>query len=90
MKSSGMKASAVSQSAVNKSAVNTNDGETQYSDNDIMFETKEENQTNYTKSEITRMSTAELQDLAFNNGIENAYDMTGSDLKKLLVQKFNL
>ena len=48
-------------------------------------ETKEENEKKYTKSEINRMSTADLQALAAENGVENAYDMTGSDLKTLLV-----
>lgn len=47
-------------------------------------------QKQYTKTEINRMSTSELQELAFNNGVENAYEMTGSDLKGLLIEKFNL
>lgn len=44
----------------------------------------------YTKSEINRMSTADLQNLADAEGIENARNMTGSDLKKILVNKYGL
>ena len=45
----------------------------------------EEVEKSYTKSEINRMSTADLQALAAEKGVENAYDMTGSELKTLLV-----
>lgn len=44
----------------------------------------------YKKSEINRMSTAEVQDLAFNTGIANAYEMTGSELKPMLIEMFGL
>lgn len=44
----------------------------------------------YTKSEITRMSTAELQNLAAAEGIENAFETNGNELKKILIQHFNL
>lgn len=44
----------------------------------------------YTKTEINRMSTAELQSLALENSIENANEMTGGDLKKVLIGKFGL
>lgn len=84
-----MRTQAVSQSAKNKSAINTND-ENSYSDDDITFETTNENASQYTKSEINRMSTAELQDVASENGIENAYEMTGSALKQVLIEKFGL
>ena len=46
---------------------------------------EEEVEKSYTKSEINRMSTADLQALAAEKGVENAYDMTGSELKTLLV-----
>lgn len=59
-----------------------------FSDNDIILETQGENQ--YTKSEINRMKTEDLQSLAFNNGFENAYDMTGGELKKALIEHFGL
>lgn len=42
----------------------------------------------YTKTEINRMSTAELKSLATEQGIENAEDMTGAELKKILIDKF--
>lgn len=41
----------------------------------------------YTKTEINRMSTSELQALATDNGIENANEISGSVLKKVLVDK---
>ena len=44
----------------------------------------------YTKTEINRMSTAELKELATSKGIEGAKDMTGADLKKVLIEKFGL
>ena len=44
----------------------------------------------HTKTEINRMSTAELQELALENNIEGANEMTGSELKKVLIEKFGL
>ena len=44
----------------------------------------------HTKTEINRMSTAELQELALENGIECADEMTGAELKKVLIEKFGL
>lgn len=44
----------------------------------------------YTKTEINRMSTAELQELAGEEGIAGASEMTGAELKKLLIEKFGL
>lgn len=49
-----------------------------------------EKQPQYTKTDINRLSTAELKDLAKKQGIENAEDMTGADLKKVLIEKFGL
>ena len=43
-----------------------------------------------TKTEINRMSTAELQTLALENDIDGAYEMTGAELKKVLIEKFGL
>ena len=48
------------------------------------------NEISYTKTEIQRMTTSELQALAYQNGIENAYEMTGSELKKILIDYFEL
>ena len=44
----------------------------------------------HTKTEINRMSTAELQELALKNGIDGADEMTGAELKKVLIEKFGL
>ena len=53
--------------------------------------TKTENgQNQYTKTEINRMTTAELQELALENSIDGADSMTGAELKKVLIEKFGL
>lgn len=44
----------------------------------------------YTKTEISRMKTDELRELAISVGIENANVMTGVDLKQQLAQHFGL
>ena len=44
----------------------------------------------YTKTEINRMSTADLQKLATEHGIENAQATSGAELKEILIAKFNL
>ena len=43
-----------------------------------------------TKTEINRMSTAELKELALENDIDDAEQMTGAELKKVLIEKFGL
>lgn len=65
--------------------------------NTVVAETKEEvvepiveKQPQYTKTEINRLSTAELKSLASKQGIDNAEEMTGADLKKVLIEKFGL
>ena len=53
--------------------------------------TKTENgQNQYTKTEINRMSTAELQALALENGVDGSDEMTGAERKKVLIEKFGL
>ena len=47
-------------------------------------------QNQYTKTEINRMSTAELQTLALENGVDGSDEMTGAELKKVLIEKFGL
>ena len=47
-------------------------------------------QNQYTKTEINRMSTAELQELALENDIDGAEQMAGAELKKVLIEKFGL
>lgn len=44
----------------------------------------------YTKTEINRMPTADLKVLASEQGIENAENTSGADLKKLLIEKLGL
>ena len=51
---------------------------------------EEVKQNQYTKTEINRMATAELQELALENGIDGAEQMTGAELKKVLIEKFGL
>ena len=48
------------------------------------------NPITYTKTEINRMSTADLQKLAAEQGIENAQTTSGAELKEILIAKFNL
>lgn len=42
----------------------------------------------YNKTVINRMSTAELKDLAKENGIDD--ELTGAEIKKALIAKFGL
>lgn len=51
---------------------------------------KEPETKQYTKTEIKRMSTAELQNLAATVGVENAFGRSGGELKEILIRKFNL
>lgn len=44
----------------------------------------------YTKTDINRMSTSDLKSLAISEGIDRAEDMSGADLKKVLIDKFKL
>ena len=48
-------------------------------------ETKE---VTYTKTEINRMSTADLRELAKANGIDDG--LSGAEIKKALIEKFGL
>lgn len=50
----------------------------------------EQKQKQYTKTDINRMTTAELQTLAAEVGIDNAFDTSGGELKKLLIEHFGL
>ena len=52
-------------------------------------EVKSENQT-FTKTDINRMRTADLQKLAGEKGIQNADSFSGEDLKKMLIELINL
>lgn len=47
-------------------------------------------QSEYTKTDINRMPLAELKDVANSNGIVGADEMTGAELKKALIEHFEL
>lgn len=63
--------------------------EEEFSDNDIELE-EDSVEKKYTKTEINRMSTAELQNLAAVEGVENAFETSGNELKKILAEHFGL
>ena len=44
----------------------------------------------YKKTDINRMSTADLKELAREHEVSNVDDMTGQDLKEYFITKFNL
>lgn len=44
----------------------------------------------YTKTDIKRMPLDKLKALAIENGVDGANDMTGGELKDILISKFNL
>lgn len=54
----------------------------------VLVEEKEE--VSFTKTEIQRKSVSELKEMAERFGIEGFESMTGSNLKKLLIEKFGL
>lgn len=60
-----------------------------FSDNDIEFEEKE-SRKKYTKTEINKLTTEELQNLAAEVGVENAFSTSGVELKKILIGHFRL
>lgn len=59
---------------------------------ETVTEVKEEipEETAYTKTEINRMSTADLQKLAAEHGVSGAEEISGAGLKKILIEKFEL
>ena len=60
-------------------------------ENKVVVETKEEEKEDaLTKTDINRMSVADLKELALKENIENAEEMSGSELKKLLIKHFGL
>lgn len=44
----------------------------------------------YTKKDITFMKVANLRELAAENGVENPDELTGAELKEILIDKFGL
>lgn len=51
-------------------------------------ESTEAMETEYTKTEINRMPTADLKELAEKNGLDNS--LSGAELKKLLIEHYGL
>lgn len=49
-----------------------------------------EEKTKYKKTDINKMSTSELKELARAESVENAEEMTGVELKKVLIDLFGL
>lgn len=60
-----------------------------FSDSDTEFEERPEEQQ-YTKTDIQRMSKDDLVSLAVEVGIEGAEEMNGADLKRELIEHFEL
>lgn len=71
--------------AENKPEENKTDDFAQY-----MNEPVESEEVTYTKTEINRMSTADLKALAKSKDVEDAEKMSGAELKKVLIEKFGL
>ena len=53
-----------------------------------MNKPEETKETEYTKTEINRMSTADLRELAEKNGLDSS--LSGAELKKLLINHYGL
>lgn len=62
----------------------------------VASETKEQSKIEvksekfYTKTDINSMKVAELRKLATEQGIENADDISGTEIKSLLIEKMGL
>ena len=57
---------------------------------DEFAEKEEKSEIMYTKTEINRMSASELKELAKRKEILGSENMTGAELKKVLIEFFNL
>ncbi len=51
---------------------------------------EESAEISYTKTDINRMTTAELRETAKGEGIADAEELTGGELKKLLIEHYGL
>lgn len=52
--------------------------------------TVDKHEKKYTKTEINRMSKAELQEMALSSGVDGVENMTGGELKERLIMLFGL
>lgn len=59
-------------------------------DNLVVESSGNDGQKQYTKTDINKMTTAELQTLAATNGIDGAFEKTGGELKKALIELMRL
>lgn len=57
---------------------------------DDEVEQNDEEKKTYTKREINRMPLSELKKIAKSEGFFNADELTSADIKKILIEKFNL
>ena len=80
-----IKARAVVKTAKKPVEIKKEDNFAQY-----MNEPVESGEETYTKTEINRMSTADLRKLAKDKEISGADEMTGAELKKVLIDKLGL
>jgi hypothetical protein len=51
---------------------------------------EEPKEASYTKTDINRLSTAELKDLATKEGLSDVENKSGADLKKELIEHYGL
>lgn len=72
----------------NKPLIKLVEEELPFSDNDITFKEKEDKK--YTKTDIQRMSKAELLEMTKNTGVEGADDMTRAELAEYMLSVFGL
>lgn len=56
---------------------------------DFIPKNEQEQEKQYTKTDIYKMSTSELQKVGLQRGIKNADKLTGTELKKLLLADFD-
>lgn len=54
---------------------------------DSVKSSEENNEPEYTKTDIHRMSVDKLRSLAAEQGIDGVEEMNGADIKKLLLEK---
>lgn len=67
----------------NGNAIGTVDAET-------VAQTQEETEKQWNKTEINRMAVEDLRKLATENGIEKVEEISGAELKKVLIEKLGL
>jgi hypothetical protein len=81
----------------NQLAAFLNNGWVRIEENEVKVESAlvldpsvENAETNYTKTDINRLSTAELKELATKENLSDVENKSGSDLKKELIEFYGL